>query len=113
MRNRISSTRSFGPMLSTESGGPAVLDRPENVAAIDEVLANAPAEYLGDAEFENETAVADAPVAHVEAAVVDCRQSPKPKPPLLMRRSSRPLHRLLSIRQSRPRRLASPSPTLA
>ncbi|CAN5826615.1 DEAD/DEAH box helicase [soil metagenome] len=49
MRKHTFSHRSFGPKLSTESGGAAVLDRPENAAAIDEVLANVPSEYVGDA----------------------------------------------------------------
>src|SRR5680860_611766 len=49
MHTHTFSNRTFGPMLSTESGGAAVLDRPDNAAAIDDVLANAPNEYLGDA----------------------------------------------------------------
>jgi ATP-dependent RNA helicase DeaD len=37
-----------GPFFSSESGGPAVLDRPENSAAIDQIVASA-GEYEGDA----------------------------------------------------------------
>ncbi|MBA2468253.1 MAG: DEAD/DEAH box helicase [Chloroflexia bacterium] len=52
MPTSLSFNRIFGPHLSTEFGGAAILDRPENAAAIDEVVATAPAEYQGDAETE-------------------------------------------------------------
>src|SRR5680860_663609 len=68
MRNHVFSHRPIGPMLSTEYGGPAVLDRPENAAAIDEVLAKAPAEYEGDAaELAGQQAV-EMPQPEVERA---------------------------------------------
>ncbi|MBA3276675.1 MAG: DEAD/DEAH box helicase, partial [Chloroflexia bacterium] len=53
MPTPLFSTRVFGPHLSTEFGGAAILDRPENAAAIDEVVATAPAEYQGDAETDS------------------------------------------------------------
>ncbi len=50
MHNPVVSTRLFGPYLTTETGGAAILDRPENAAAIENVVASAPAEYVGDAD---------------------------------------------------------------
>ncbi len=73
----FTSNNGFGPGHSSESGASAVLDRPENLAAIDEIVARAAStEYQGDAgessgEAEQEASAEhvhqDAPVAVVEA----------------------------------------------
>ena len=50
MRTRNLFPGANGPLLSTEAGGSAVLDRPENVAAIEDLVAAAQStEYVGDA----------------------------------------------------------------
>jgi ATP-dependent RNA helicase DeaD len=72
----FTSANGNGPHLSTESGGPAVLDRPENIAAIDEIVARAAdTEYQGDAGEESIAVEQDAPAAVEEAPVAEAVES--------------------------------------
>ncbi len=59
MRTHSFNPGTQGPLLSTEAGGAAVLDRPDNLAAIEDIVATAQSsEYVGDAGETAEVAEA-------------------------------------------------------